>query len=374
MRILLVSPYFYPEGGGLGLYAFNMAKVISKKNDVVVLCSTKNDFKTRNFDCTEKRFKIIRLRPDFFISNTPINFNLKKQIEIIVKEENIDLINAHTPVPFYADVACLVAKKYNLPFVLNYHSSSLYKKRIFLDLMAFFYEILFESQVFLNSNKIILASSMKNIKNNLTKHLSKVVYIPPCVNMKKGKNFELNHKKEILFVAQLSKSHEWKGLENLIRAFKIFVDRGGDCTLSIVGGGNKLDSYKKLVRKLGLEEYVQFFGNVNNELMCKHYERCSFVVVPSVSNVEGTPTVMLEAITKGKPIIGGNVGGILDVLIENRCGMIVNAKNIDWLADAMYKLNGNIELYTNLSKNCLRASEKFNTDVFAEKIEREIEK
>lgn len=41
MRVLLVAPYFYPEGGGLERYAYKMAKELSEENEVVVVCATK---------------------------------------------------------------------------------------------------------------------------------------------------------------------------------------------------------------------------------------------------------------------------------------------------------------------------------------------
>jgi len=123
MKILVVAPYLYPEAGGLERYAYNISKrLVEKGFDVTVLCSTRDKTdKTEFID----GIKVIRQKPNFILSNTPIRFNLFFTMSKLVKENNFDLINAHTPVPFYADIAAVVSKKYKIPFVLTYHNDNI---------------------------------------------------------------------------------------------------------------------------------------------------------------------------------------------------------------------------------------------------------
>ena len=62
-NILIICPYFYPEGGGLELYAFKAAEFLSRKNDVTVICATKQESKIDDLG-----FQVIRKKPNFFIS------------------------------------------------------------------------------------------------------------------------------------------------------------------------------------------------------------------------------------------------------------------------------------------------------------------
>ncbi len=63
MNLLMVCPYFYPEGGGLENYAYNIAKGLVKKGfKVTVLCSTKEG---RNKEESIDGIKVIRQKPDF---------------------------------------------------------------------------------------------------------------------------------------------------------------------------------------------------------------------------------------------------------------------------------------------------------------------
>ncbi len=61
---------FYPEGGGLENYAYNIAKGLVKKGFMVtVLCSTK---KGRNKEETIDGVRVIMQKPDFIVSNTSV--------------------------------------------------------------------------------------------------------------------------------------------------------------------------------------------------------------------------------------------------------------------------------------------------------------
>lgn len=353
-NILIVAPYFYPEGGGLELYAYKIANYLSRKNRIVVLCSTKKESKTENLN---PNLKIVREKPNLFVSNTPINFRLKATIESIVKEYDIQIINAHTPVPFYADVACSIAIKRRIPFILHYHSGSLYKNRTLLDLMAFFYENLFEKRLFSYAKKIILASHY-NLNRKASKYKDKTAVITPSVDRNLFKKIDNERRKEILFVGQLNISHKWKGLENLIRAFKQ-LENHKDYNLLIIGGGDYIEYYRKLAKRLGLENLTRFLKKLSQEEIVRYYQRCSFVVIPSISNVEATPMVILESMACGTPVIGGDVGGIPYIINENKNGIIVNARDIRKLSGAMKNLIENRRLYDELSRNCLQNIHKY---------------
>lgn len=365
-NILIVCPYFYPEGGGLELYAFKTAGYLAKQNNVIVICGTKNETKVE-----KNKFKIIRRPPNFFISNTPIDFGLKKEIITNIQKKGMDLIIAHAPVPYYADIAAVVAKKNNIPFVLQYHSSSLYKGNIMIDIVAFIYENLFEKKLFKISKKIISASYFPLI-NKLKRYSDKTLVMPPFIDLKKFKPSRIKER-EILFVGQLDKSHKWKGLDNLLEAFSIFIKKNPEYRLVVVGDGNYKKHYEKKAETLGIKNNTRFTGKLNQCNLINFYQSCSFVVIPSISNVEGTPTVLFEAMASGKPIIAGNVGGIPYIFRKENCGIIVNAKDIKELAKKIDCLANDKSIYHNFSKNCLKNIKKYEQKSLFEKIEKILE-
>jgi len=369
-KILIVCPYFYPEAGGLELYAYKIARHLSENNKVFVVCATKNKKIKKRIEKSGDLL-VIRDYPTFFISNTPINFKLKKIIKNIIKEYKIDLIIAHTPVPFYADIAAKIAQKNKIPFILHYHVSSLYKKRLLLDTLAFFYEKIFEKKMFEISKKIISASYYP-INKKLKRFNHKTVFMPPFIDIELFKP-GCNPKKQILFVGQLDKSKKWKGVDNLLKAFRIFQKRNKEFRLLIIGSGNYLKHYKKTAERLELTKNTEFLGSLEQKKIVKYYQSSLFAVIPSVSNAEGTPTVLFEAMACGKPVIGGNVGGIPYIIKKEKCGIIVNAKNIKELAKKMEILTKQ-KIYNYFSKNCIKNINKYESEKKLKQIEKIYEK
>src|SRR3989344_8783646 len=109
-KIMFVTPYFYPKIGGLENYAYNIAKGLKKKYDWEVVVVTSNHEQPHKYK-EEKidGMKVYRLPRWFKVSNTPINPMWYFMIKKIIKKERPNIINAHTPVPFMADMAAMAA-------------------------------------------------------------------------------------------------------------------------------------------------------------------------------------------------------------------------------------------------------------------------
>ena len=157
IKLLVVTPYFYPKIGGLENYAFNIAKNLMKNYNYEVVVITSNheskEYKEENLE----GMKIYRLPYQFKVSNTPISFKWKRQIKEIIEKENPDIINAHSPVPFISDVACRVAHKKKIPFLLTYHND-LIKENILLNLICKKYYWFIGNKTLNQSDKIIATS------------------------------------------------------------------------------------------------------------------------------------------------------------------------------------------------------------------------
>lgn len=127
----------------------------------------------------------------------------------------------------------------------------------------------------------------------------------------------------ILTVARLRK---YKGLEFLIEAIKSLKDRMPDVKLSILGKGTEKANLKKLVKKLGLEQNVEFVDEpVPNYKMPFVYGDCDIYVQPSI--IEPYGIAVLEAMACGKPVIGTKVSGMRDTIRDGETGVLVNPEN-----------------------------------------------
>ena len=144
---------------------------------------------------------------------------------------------------------------------------------------------------------------------------------------------KVNVKREsklILYVGRLSIQ---KGVDHLIRAFKIVSENDKDALLYIVGDGPELKSLIDLSISLGLADKVLFLGRVPDEEMEYLYSAASIFVMPSVSEPFGITA--LEAIASKTPTIISAQSGASEI-IKNT--IKVNFWDSNYMADTILGL------------------------------------
>ena len=332
MNILVVAPRYPPEGGGLEIYVKNLCEgLVAKGHEITVLCSTySNKDSVETFD----NLKIIRQVPDFTISNTPFKFSLFSTIVKLLKEQQFDCVNAHLPVVFYADMAMFAAKTCKVPCVLTYHSSGLFKGKLWIDMLAGLYQLSLGKVTLCLANKITAVSDYVK-QNTLKKYIERVSVVYPSIVRKEEQVGEIDA--DILFVGQLCRGHEIKGLDILLLALSELKKESIKFTLKVVGGGNQLEEYKVKAKEMGLQEDVLFAGVVDNSQIGKHYLKSRFVVVPSYG-VEAFSIVCLEAAFYSKAVLASRVGGIPEIVEDKKTGLLIRPKDATELAAALKEM------------------------------------
>lgn len=135
---------------------------------------------------------------------------------------------------------------------------------------------------------------------------------------------------KVLTVGRLSKDDRAKGIDTLIQAVGKASFDGTRIHLTIVGEGGDLPYLRNLVRQFRLELQVRFAGAVPESRLRQLYQECDLFALPS--RKEGFGIVFLEAMRFGKPIIGGNSGGIPEVIDPGQDGILVETGDADALA------------------------------------------
>jgi glycosyltransferase involved in cell wall biosynthesis len=107
-------------------------------------------------------------------------------------------------------------------------------------------------------------------------------------------------------------------------------------TLAMVGKGAMEAELRAQVRNLGLDGSVQFVGHVPHEEIARLLDSSTCLVLPSRS--EGLPRVALEAMTRGRPIVGSTGGGIPDAVQDGINGRLVPSGHAQALAEALIEV------------------------------------
>ncbi len=133
---------------------------------------------------------------------------------------------------------------------------------------------------------------------------------------------------ELLFAGQVIRG---KGLDLLIRAM---AQLPNDCRLVVAGTGNALELNQTLAGKLRVADRVKFLGWVPPDQIEHYYLDADIVVVPS-RWPEPFGLVGLEAMSRARPVVAFDVGGISDWLVHDHNGLLVHDVSPAALAHAI---------------------------------------
>jgi glycosyltransferase involved in cell wall biosynthesis len=248
-----------------------------------------------------------------------------KKVKKTIREQNIpfDLIHSHfTWSAGYAGAR--LREEYGVPFVVTAHGEDIY-------------DIPFRDEDWKNKIEYVLntADHIITVSQSNLSCIKKLNVKKPITVMPNGFRGDLffrrdtaecrrmlgvpQDKKIILAVGTLEPV---KGHAYLISSMKEIISRRKDVLCVIVGAGELRSTLEQQIHSLGLEGYVRLVGGKPHNEIPLWISACDLFVLSSLN--EGNPTVMFEALGCGKPFIGTRVGGVPEVIISDRYGLLVN--------------------------------------------------
>jgi glycosyltransferase involved in cell wall biosynthesis len=265
--------------------------------------------------------------PFFFISQLIWTFYL-------VIKENPDYIHAHWIFMqgFTSRIVSIITRK---PLIITAHGTDLfamqkgYKKWL----------VKFASK----NAKIVTVNSSATIrlaKNTFGIDHAKIIPMGIDTILFNDKKPILNIKKQlgingpmILWVGRLV---EVKGLQYGIEAMSILHTFLPDARLVVIGDGQEKDKLMKLSQKLKIGKSVIFYGPISNSKLPPFFREADLFLGTSITTKDGSTeafgVVNLEALASSTPVVTTNVGGIVDIIKHNECGLLVKPQNAKALA------------------------------------------
>jgi glycosyltransferase involved in cell wall biosynthesis len=166
----------------------------------------------------------------------------------------------------------------------------------------------------------------------------------------------------LLYVGRLD---HVKGVDILLKAMPEILKKAPAATLRIVGDGPDRARLEALAVELGITRAVIFVGWQND--VFSELAKARVVVVPSIWP-ENLPTVVIEALAAGRPVVGTRVGGIPELVIHDFSGRIVTPNDSLALANAASDLL--LDPALQIMADAAHASAKrFSVDTFVGNVE-----
>lgn len=338
-KAIIATPYYPPHLGGTEFYAYNIAKGLQKDYDWEVCVITSAEKGMRMKIDYRDGVKTYALPYWLKISNTPINPLWPWMCKWIMKREDADICNAHAPVPGFADM--LARMKESKPFVLTYHMKDMKKNRMLADIIINIYQRHILPATVKKSDGIIVASEV--VKEYLAAFTAKEIeVITPGVDSDFFVPAVGYDNKNILFVGSLNKSDNHKGLEYLLKAMVLIMQKHPEAKLFVAGSGNNTDHLKSMARELGIDGAVHFYGACYAEQLRNAYQNAGIFVLPTLN--DNRPLVISEAMSCALPVVSTTVGSIPTMVIDGVTGILVEPGNHTILAEKIIYLLDNPQL------------------------------
>ena len=167
---------------------------------------------------------------------------------------------------------------------------------------------------------------------------------------------------DVMVFVNIARFQTPKNHRLLIEAFYYTVQTIPNVMLLLVGDGELRSDISKIVNDKGLQNSVKFLG-VRTDI--PDILNATDVFVLS-SDWEGLPISIIEAMAAGKPVITTDVGGVSELIINYRNGILVPRGDVQQLTEAMKKLAKDREMADGMGKQGrLMVREKFDVQTMA---------
>jgi glycosyltransferase involved in cell wall biosynthesis len=303
-------------------------------------------------------FKTYTLPAAIKLSNTPVGLGWRRKLRKIFAMEQPDVINAHTPVPFLADI--VERARGPIPLVLTVHNDI--EKSTFLGrlMTAGYYRTLGNKTLEQSDGVVATSDYYVDTSRWLSTQRSKLTIATCGVDtnlfhpqfpdsLATSKGYE--GRRIILFVGSMDTTHAHKGLDILIRSIVQLRDRYKDILLLAVGKGDAVSRYQELASQLGLGNHILFPGPVEDFELAGIYRSADVCVLPSTNRSEGLGLVLIEASACQIPTIGTRVGGIPMAVLDNITGLLVEPGDVNALVSAIDRILADPEFASLLGSN-----------------------
>lgn len=361
MRIAMIISTAFPPEEGIGFYVYNLSrKLIEKGHEVTVI--TRGSLKTQR-----EVFEGIKIIKVLFVPLYPFHVhihgyfvnNLFKSIE-----KEFDIVHIHSPLSPVIDI--------NIPIVGTIHTSLVEDLKHFQanNLTRISNRLTTDISGRPLTQKLIDKSKcITTVSSSVAEELKKYYAIENALVLGNGVNENVFYPKKnkefepyLLYVGRLDYR---KGIQDLIEASILLKKL--QIKLLVAGKGPLKKNFEREIAKNTLN--VKLLGQVSGKNLIKLYQNAFIFVFPS--HYEGLPTVVLEAMSCGLPLLLADISAYKDFIINNFNGLYAQKGNPEDFVNKIRILLEDDDLREKLGENARNTIENnFTWDIVSGKFEK----
>lgn len=291
------------------------------------------------------------------------NFKAYRQLKALLKKNNFDLVHCHTPIA--AALTRMAANRYRkkgLNVIYTSHGFHFHKSSSKGSWLIYY---TLEKKLASKTDMIITINRedfevVQNFKVQYKKYIPGVGINIEKINKMKNENERLlsalgipEQSFVILTIGELS---DRKNQETIIKSMAKI--NNNDIYYLMCGAGSQEQKLKDLSKSLGIESQIKFLGFHEHDWAMQLVHEIDIGAIPS--RIEGLGLAGIEMLAAGKPLIGSNVHGINDYLIDDVTGFACSPEDVDGFAKAILCLYQDKDKLKKMSKEAKLMAEKFD--------------
>ena len=358
MKVLQVNPYPPDHLGGSEIFCKNLSINLKKKKNIETEILTSDIFKRK-------------IKNDLIEELVPVHYekcyyNLWGKNPIVniynfIKKnyQKYDIIHTHSYI-FSTSLQCALLRKlrkFNL--ILHIHGgvqtpswlNSNFKEYIQLLIKSNIFDVTIGKFVIENSDHIISVSlkDLNVISDRFDLSQKSKHYIPNAVDISKFQRNEKLNRKYITYIGRLSYI---KGIDVFLKMIREIHQLDKNLEFLIIGDGPLRPLVENAKKYLPITYYRQYpYSKIQNI-----YNMSKLIMI--TSRFEGLPTSILESLACETPVVASDVGGISEVLINEKNGILFNLNNQDKTIQKILEIVNQNSKLDNMGKNGRKIIEK----------------
>jgi len=363
MKIALVSPYDFAYPGGVVSHISCLEKQFTRLGHEVKIIAPASK---AVYTLGDRFIHIGTPRPipvSGSVARVTVSVRLESQIKEVFEREKFDICHLHEPL--MPTLCTTVLRLKHTPMVGTFHASGGKPwYNMFSPIMKWYLNRWFRKL----DGRIAVSPVAMRYAN--TYFPAEYTIIPNGIDTHHFNNnvapFEdfLDGKINILFVGRMEKR---KGFDYLWKAYRLVKQEVPDCRLIAVGPGIRLrNKYEKRIARSGLSDVV-FTGYAAYNDLPRYYKTADIVCFPN-TGWESFGVVLLEAMSIGKPIIASAIDGFTSVLTDGVEGIAVPPRDVEKLAEAIFKLIKDEQLRQQMGARGKPKAEQYDWPILAKRV------
>ena len=363
INIAMLTPFFTGKLGGPYNVIMELAPILERKGISTNIYTTSairkfGRARTEFYEEKSKNFKIYRFNSYLKFKEYRTSFKL---LPFLLKnEKNIDIVHSHSLRSFQEDNGLIVSLIKKKPLIISAHGGISinwdYKDKIpkmISDITTGYLK------KYLKPHYIAVTRMEIPIIKEYGADDDHIHFIPHGVNTdifkpvdgsRLKKKFGLENSDIILYVGRIAKG---KGVDKLIKILNLVIKKNKRVKLVIIGGdAGYLPIVKNLIQRYNLSKYVTLVGYVSKINLPEYYSMADLIVYPSRQEIFGL--VLCEAMACGKAVIGSDIMGPSEIILNGKTGYTSNFKDLNKVSEIIIDLFDNRKLLSQMGKNGLK--------------------